>query len=201
MQAQQLALAPQSTVRRAVDGFVRLAKLERVLALACILIPAILILFDDLPIRSSISDYYKMRWDQLFYFPLTAVSMLFVVNGIVKERRAYNTILGTMLAGVILFNCDDFPRTHVLFASVFFIGNGAVILFYSSLKDYSFKAIMAAAILAAVLACFAFHLISLFWLEWISLAMIAMHYFIESSYGVEEPWRLPRPLQRAPDAG
>jgi len=201
MRVKQLALASQSTARRAAGGFARLAKLERVLALGCILMPAILMLFDDLPVRSSISDYYKMRWDQMYYFPLSAISILFVVNGIVKERHVYNTILGVMLGGVILFDCDHFSKLHVLFASGFFVGNGAVVLLYSSLKHYSFKAVMAATIIAALLACFALHLITLFWLEWVSLAIIAVHYFIESSYDVEAPRRLPGPIRQASAAG
>jgi hypothetical protein len=197
MQMRQLALASGATVRRAADGFMRLARLERVLALACILIPAFLVLFDGHPVRQSISEYYKMRSDQVFYFPLTAVSILFVVNGIVKERQAYNTILGTMLAGLILFNCDAFPRIHDICAAVFFIGNGVVILFFSSLKHNYFRASVAVVILAALLSCFAFGLVTLFWVEWVSLAMIAVHFFIESSFAAEEPTRLPPQLQRA----
>src|SRR5215472_1484321 len=91
-------------LREVASGVMRFAKLERVLAGVCLLIPLLLIVFDDRGrtsmIRESISAYYNMKQSEVFYFPLTVASMLFVVNGVVKEKRTYNTILGIMLAGV-----------------------------------------------------------------------------------------------------
>lgn len=187
MQIQNLVIASRATVRRAADGLVRLAKLERVLALVCIVIPALLIAFAGLPVRESISAYYDMPRDQVFYFSLTVASMLFMVNGVVKQQHVYNTILGVMLAGVVLFDCDHAPVVHYICATAFFGGNGTVILFFSSRKERSFKAMMTVLIVAAMLACFAFHLFTLFWAEWVSLAIIALHYFIEAGNGVGEP--------------
>jgi len=169
-------------VRRVADGLRRLATLERVLALVCILIPAFLIVFDDLHVRKSLSAYYDMRWNQVFYFSLTVACMLFVVNGVVKRKRAYDTILGAMLAGVILFNCHDAPFVHTACASVFFGGNGVVILFFSSRKEKPFKLFMAGVIVLALLGHFAFQWFSLFWAEWVSLAIVTVHYFIEAGY-------------------
>ena len=73
-------------VTNTVQGVKRFAKLERVLAFVCLFIPAFLIWFDNGPIRESISAYYNMKVNQIFYFPLTVASMLFVVNGVVKQR-------------------------------------------------------------------------------------------------------------------
>lgn len=190
MQFRQLGRTSRATLLRAADALARLATLERVLALVCISIPAFLIVFDHLHVRNSISEYYSMQRDQTFYFSLTVASMLFVVNGVVKEKHLYNTILGTALAGVVLFNCHDAPMIHVLFASIFFGGNGVVILFFSSRKERPFKVLMSVVILVAMLGWFVFHWVTLFWAEWVSLAIIAIHYFIEAGYGADERLRV-----------
>ena len=62
-------------------GVTRFANLERVLAAFCLFIPVFLIAFDKGPfddgrIRDSISAYYDMEANQVFYFPLTVTSML-----------------------------------------------------------------------------------------------------------------------------
>jgi hypothetical protein len=167
-------------VARTVQGVARFAKLERVLAAICLLIPAFLVGFDDGPIRESISAYYDMEESQVFYFPLTMAAMLFVVNGVVKQRRAYNTILGLMLAGVILFNHDDFSTLHTLFAFAFFAGNAVVILVFSSKKERWFKALLVAGIVLSMLALFFVDWMTLFWAEWLSFGIIALHYILES---------------------
>ena len=182
MKLSRFVHSPRITLTDAIKDLTRLATLERTLGLVCIFIPFILILFDGLHIRNSISAYYSMSRDQVFYFSLSVAAMLFIVNGVVKEKHIYNTILGIMLSGVILFNCDAVPIVHFSCASVFFGGNGFVILFFSSKKERSFKIIFTAIIVVAMLGCFLFHWFSLFWAEWISLAIIAIHYFIEASY-------------------
>lgn len=143
-------------------------------------IPALLILFDDGPIRNCISAYYDMEKGQVFYFPLTVASMLFVVNGVVKQKRAYNTFLGVMLAGVILFNQDDARVLHAAFAMAFFGGNAVVILLFSSKKERWFKAFLVVGIVMSMLGCFVFEWFSLFWAEWLSFGIIALHYVLES---------------------
>lgn len=175
MQLRQLA-------HRVGGGLKRLATLERVLALVCITIPALLILVDGLPPRGSISEYYNMHRDQVYYVPLTVAAMLFIVNGVVKRKRFYNTVLGTALTGVLLLNRDDAHFWHIVCASIFFGGNGLVILFFSSRKERRFKIAMGIVIVLAMLGCFVFHWLSLLAAEWISLGIITLHYFIESGY-------------------
>ena len=180
MQLRQIASAARTGIARAVDGVTRFAKLERVIAAVCLLIPAFLIWFDNGHIRDSISAYYNMTEAEIFYFPLTVASMLFVVNGVVKERHPYNSLLGVMLAGVILFNLDDAKTLHYVFATAFFGGNAVVILVYSSKKERWFKALLVAGIVLSMLACFVFNWFTLFWAEWVSFALIALHYILES---------------------
>ncbi len=180
MQLRQIVSAAHMRIAQAVDGIKRFARLERVIAAVCILIPVFLIYFDHGRIRDSISAYYNMTEDEMFYFPLTVASMLFIVNGVVKERHVYNSYLGLMLAGVILFNQDDAKTLHVAFAAAFFGGNAAVILLFSSKKERWFKALLVAGIALSMLGCFVLHWFTLFWAEWLSFGIIALHYILES---------------------
>jgi len=180
MQLQEIASVTVQGITRTVEGLTRFAKLERVLAGVCLLIPAFLIWFDHGTIRGSISAYYNMDQDQVFYFSLTVAAMLFLVNGVVKEKKVYNTILGVLLAGVVLFNHRDFPLVHNISAGGFFGGNAVVMVWFSSKKERWFKALMVAAIALAMAGCFFFGWITLFWAEWLSFGIIALHYILES---------------------
>lgn len=180
MNPQEIASTTLRAVGATVEGITRFAKLERVLAAVCVFTPALLILSDDGPIRNSISDYYNMHKNQLFYVPLTVASMLFVVNGLVKDKRIYNTLLGAMLAGVLLFNLDAFPTLHAIFAIGFFGGNAAVIVLYSPKKELWFKFVLVAVIALSIAGWLVFGWYSLFWAEWLSLIVIAGHYILES---------------------
>lgn len=170
----------QRTTSKAFEGVARFAKLERVLAFLCLLIPGLLILFDGGSVRDSISAYYDMEENQIFYFPLTVAAMLFIVNGVLKERHGYNIFLGLMLAGVILFNHDDFRVPHLISAVAFFGGNAGVILLFSRGYLRRFKVIFIAGILASLGALVLFDGFTLFWAEWLSFAIIAIHYILAS---------------------
>jgi hypothetical protein len=181
--------------RRALRNLSRFGRLERVLAAVCALTPVLLLWADDLSgIRDSISDYYSMEEIQLFFVPLTMAAMLFVVNGVVKEKQLYNTYLGAMLGGLLLFNNVAFPKIHLLFTAAFFAGNVAVILTFSSIKDRNFKIGLVAFIVLAMLGWKFFAWFTLFWAEWVSLGIIALHYIIESTVDGEttQPQRLAR---------
>jgi hypothetical protein len=181
MQVPQPVSSALNAVDQTLDAITRFAKLERVLAVICVMTPFLLVLYDDgaEPIRASISHYFNMKQNQLYYFPLTMLAMLFIVNGAVKDKSRYNTLLGTVLAGVILFNREAFPITHKVFAVLFFGGNGAVILLFSSKKELWFKA-MLVGVIAITMIAWRLEWISLFWAEWISFAVIALHYILES---------------------
>jgi len=180
MELRQMMSATRTRIAKVVDGITRFAKLERVIAAVCLFIPAFLIYYDNGHIRDSISAYYNMQKDQMFYFPLTVASMLFVVNGVVKEGHVYNSFLGLMLAGVILCNMNDAKVAHYIFATAFFGGNAFVILVFSTKKELWFKALLVAGIALSMLGCFVFGWFTLFWAEWFSFALIALHYILES---------------------
>ena len=156
------------------------AKLERVLALMCAASPLLMLSFEAFSFRDSISAYYSMDQNQIFYVPLTAASMLFLVNGFVKRQHWYNAWLGVLLAGVILFNHQDWTVPHSVFAFAFFLGNAAVIAFYSRNVPVGVRRIIILGILL-VLAGLALRFYSLFWAEWISLLFIAAHYMLDAS--------------------
>lgn len=174
------ATGAMAKTRDLARGVVRFAKLERVLASVCALIPLFLISGDHWTLRPSISSYYDMATSPVFYVPLTVAAMLFVVNGVVKRRSPYNLGLGILLGGVIVFNHDDFVVLHAVCAAGFFLGNGIVILVFSSKKELWFKAVLVSAMAAAILAWWPLGFISLFWAEAFSLAIIALHYVLES---------------------
>jgi hypothetical protein len=162
------------------DGIKRFAKLERVLAALCLLTPALLIYFDNGTIRASLSSYFDMRLNQAYYFPLTMISMLFIVNGVIKNKKLYNTVLGVLMAGLILIDHDSSKLFHYLFAIGFFLGNAVVILVYSSKKELWFKAIMVGVMVCGILLHIVFSWFTLFWAEWLSMGIISLHYILES---------------------
>jgi hypothetical protein len=189
MQLQQ-ALAPAAArTKQAIQDLTQFAKLERVLAGICALTPLMLIAAGPAPIRESISAYYNIAQNQWFYVPLTMAAMLFVVNGVVKNKQLYNTYLGAMLGGVLLFNHTDHSVLHIIFAAAFFVGNALVILLFSSVKDREFKIALVAFIGLALVGWYIFDWFTLFVAEWVSLAIIAIHYIIESKVDGDESRR------------
>lgn len=161
--------------------------LERFLAATCAITPFMLVMFDGGEIRESISAYYAMGENQVFYFLLTIAAMLFVSNGVLKDGHWYNVALGLLLAGVVLFNTDDHEIVHMLFAITFFAGNAITILLFSRgswIKGWDqrrFKLAFVAIVIVAVVLWKPFELITLFWAEWLSLIAIAIHFLLDAS--------------------
>lgn len=202
MKLQDMASSTSTRIERTVkkvtenDKVLKLrsfTQLERVLALLCLAIPLLLIWFDRISpdpsqtdtIRGSISAYFDMVETQIFYFPLTAAVMLFIFNGVVRRRHLYNLFLGLALAGVIVFNHDDWSWVHSSFAVAFFGGNFLVILLFSGGKEGSKwstqgKGVFLAGIVLAMVGHFALDWYSLFWAEWLSFAIIAIHFILDS---------------------
>lgn len=166
--------------QEAIEDLKSYAKLERVLALFCVASPLVMI-GADRGVRGSISAYYDIAQNQLFYFPLTAASILFLVNGFVKKRNWYNAWLGIMLAGVVLLNYQDFTWYHGAFAIAFFAGNAAVMVFYSREVSFRIRVAVLIGVVLAFLAWTPFGWYSLFWAEWISLGLIAAHFLLDAS--------------------
>ena len=171
-------------IQETIEDLKSYAKLERVLALFCVASPLVMIVADG-GVRDSISAYYDMTENQLFYFPLTAASLLFLVNGFVKKRNWYNAWLGIMLAGVVLLNYQSFTWYHGAFALAFFVGNAAVMVFYSREVSRRFRVAVLIGVVLAFLAWRPFGWYSLFWAEWISLGLIASHFLLDASTHVQ----------------
>jgi hypothetical protein len=168
-------------VKGAIDDLKQYARLERVLALFCVASPLLMIWADTGPVRDSISAYYSMTSNQWFYFPLTAASMLFLVNGFVKVQNYYNAWLGIMLAGVVLLNHHDFRFPHGAFAAGFFLGNAAVMAFFSRGVQTRFRIMVLVGVALVFVMWKPLGIISLFVAEWVSLTLIAAHFLADAS--------------------
>jgi len=163
------------------DGLKAFGQLERFLALVSLFTPLLLIGFNTWTVNGTISSYYSMTENVVFYVPLTVAAMLFVVNGVIRNKHWYNTVLGAALLGVIVFNTDTFHPIHLLFVAVFFGGNAIVMLVSKAAISLKVAIVVAAAIIFTGAGVGNGHWI--FWLEWASLAIIAAHYVLDSLSG------------------
>jgi hypothetical protein len=161
-------------------GLVRFTRFEQVLAGVCALIPLVMIGFNDWDIRNSISAFYSMLPAWAFYVPLTVAAMLFVVNGVVREKHFYNTILGIALFAIILFDHQGSISkiVHYVAVGIFFAGNALVIL--RARADWWIKAAILGGAGLLFLVAFLVDGYKLFWLEWASLGVIATHFILET---------------------
>ncbi|MFC1660111.1 hypothetical protein ACFL3S_01420 [Gemmatimonadota bacterium] len=180
----QRAMAPFSEASNRIDsgirGLAHLVKLEVVVTTICIFIPLILLYGDDWTFREHISGYYAMSKPQYFYFPLTVAAMLFVVNGVVREKHWYNVGLGLSLAVLIFFNHVDHHLTHNLGAGAFFLGNAFVFATFTPKKELWFKVALASLMMVGLAGHFLFDWYSLFVAETLSLWVIAVHFILEA---------------------
>jgi hypothetical protein len=166
----------------------RFARLERNLAAVLVLTPALLILADAGPdhVRDSISAYHDVGAPSAFYVPLTVGAMLFFVNGIVRDAHIYNTLLGLALSGVILFDHDGGSSLlHTIFAVGFFGGNVLVMMFLSTNKSRLLKAGFVGGVAVASALWMLTDFFTLFWAEWVSLAIVGVHYILDSASWTE----------------
>jgi hypothetical protein len=168
-----------TSLAKTIDGTENFAKLERVLAVVCMTAPALMIIGDNQSIRDSISAYYNMNKSVLFYVPLSVAFMLFVVNGVIKQKSSYNIALGAALAGLVIFDRDHFEYIHYACAAAFFVGKAAAIVIYTSKRTLWHEAVLLIIIIASI-AAWGLGLTTLFWAEWICLGVIGWHYILES---------------------
>ena len=160
-----------------VRALANLVKFEVVVTVVCFFIPIIVLYGDGWHLRDSISAYYAMTKAQFFYFPLTVAAMLFIVNGVVKEKHWYNVGLGLTLAGLIFFNHS---LIHNVNAGAFFLGNTIVFMIFTPRKELWFKILLAFAVIVGLAGHFVFHWYSLFIAESLSLWVIAAHFILEA---------------------
>jgi len=176
--------AASALIGSGVRGLAGLVKLEVVVTTICFFIPLIVWWGDDWNLREHISGYYAMEEAQLFYVPLTVAAMLFVVNGVVREKHWYNVGLGVALTGVVLFNHFDHSIIHNISAAAFFGGNALVFVLFTPKQELWFKVVLALT-MALGLAGYLFGWYSLFVAESLSLWVIAVHFILESKRLIE----------------
>ena len=180
------------------------AHIERLLTTVCAFSPVLMVWIDPDPLRDSISAYFSMTANQWFYVPLAIGAMLFLVNGITKRNHWYNWVLGIALVGVLMFNTRDFAGIHMVFAITFFAGNAAVIIWWTDVPA-QYRYGFAAALGIAAMITAATGSLTIWLAEFISLVIIAIHFFLNSVdnwtwYNAlpkgAEPWRRanPRPV-------
>jgi hypothetical protein len=166
-----------------IDPISNFVRLERVLAAILVLTPLLLLLADDAPggIRPSISSYHDLAAPEAFYVPLTVATMLFVVNGVLKDGHWYNWIVGVLLSLLIVFDHDGASKyLHFLGAIGFFVGNVAVMLWFSKDKPRRLVVGLVGTIAVAIALWMVTDWFTLFWAEWVSLAIIAAHYLLDT---------------------
>lgn len=173
---------------------------ERFIALFSIFIPLILYISDDFCWRDSISNYVYMENSYVFGLLLTMAAMLFIFNGALyfnspeyisletrKRNKWYNIILGVSLILVVVFPHEEYKVSHYIAAGTFFLGSSFFIAFDCYKRDKRinlFFAILSIASLFFYFIKWKFNLkidwYTLFVAEWISLAVISIHYYLES---------------------
>jgi hypothetical protein len=173
---------------------------ERFIAAVCIAIPAVLRITDQCDnctgfggFRPSISNYVYMPHSYIFGLLLTMAAMLFIFNGAVyfrnddgrsnlklnKNGKYYNVALGLFLLGVIVLPHKEYPVPHYIFATLFFVGNAVVTGVFHEPQNRKLSitmAVLTVASLVPALLC----IIPLFWAEWLSLIVIAIHFILEA---------------------
>ncbi|NMH26893.1 DUF7103 family protein [Flavobacterium silvaticum] len=180
---------------------------ERGLAAFLVSIPLILYLTDKnrcgMPIegfRDSISNYVYMWHSYVYGLLLGTASMLFIFNGVIyfknetennivvdRSGKWYNLILGVCLLGVVVFPHKEFSVIHYIFAGAFFMGNAVITMVFHTKtwrKSNTFLGILTVVGLAFYfLDEYWLHWFpgyTLFWAEWISVAVVAVHFFLDS---------------------
>lgn len=195
MSLQTVATSAVGGVRALSDELRGFARLEQFLGGSLLLAPAVMIAVDTGPqaVRDSISAYHDVGHPPAFYVPLTIGAMLFLVNATLRRAHIYNALLGVALLGLIIFDNEEATWVHGSFAGAFFAGNFLVMMFFSTNKSLQLKLIFAGAIVTAAALWIA---VSLFCAEWVSLAIVATHYILDSvswsKYRALQPGELPR---------
>ncbi len=186
--------------RKLAANLAAFSKLERIIAAICILIPLLLAWADNWHFRDSISNYVYMGNSHIFGLLLTMAAMLFIFNGAVyihtkhlrackKHGKWYNIVLGLALLGVSLLPHLEYPVWHYFFAITFFGGSAVVIAVFNDPRHRQISRTIAFFSILALLVYFVKTCLlpipgtgwfTLYWAEWVSLTVIAIHYILES---------------------
>jgi len=193
------------TIKEGINDPLKTFKVfERIISAICIAIPPLLWLTDTghPALRSSISYYVYMNNSYIFGMLLCMASMLFIFNGAVyfrnednfklnKNGKWYNVVLGICLLLIIIIPTKTFPNIHLAFGIIFFLGNALVIGIFHKKKDRKISITLAVLTIASFVLNL-FHVFSLFWAEWLSLIVIAIHFILQSKGIISTFKRNPR---------
>ena len=80
--------------------------------------------------RDSISAFYDMSHEPLFYMPLTLAAFMFVSNAVLRREHWWNALVGIALAGLVFFDHDAYDLAHTIFAAAFFLTAMLVVSWY-----------------------------------------------------------------------
>ena len=129
-------------VVRFLDYAVAFKWIAAVGALSAAVAPAVMATADGDRLRGSISDYWNVEPNQLFWAPFTISATLLFLDGIISYLspnrdvfggRWYNIVLGVALLALTFFDKDNDPWVHFPAAIVFFVLFIAVITYTSFL--------------------------------------------------------------------
>lgn len=158
----------------------RLKKLLVISSSILFFFPLILLWSNDWIMRQSISNYAYADNNSVFYTILTLACLPFIVDGVWKNKKYYNIILGLSLVGVSLTPHLDYPILHYLFTGVFFIYGAFVMIYYSSKEQRPSKIIFGGIMAITLILAFFFKAMSVFIAEWIGISIYAFHFIGEA---------------------
>mgnify|MGYP006162816173 CR=1 FL=1 len=178
--------AVRSSVAKTLRG---LRQFEVVLALILIFFPVALRLEDST--RESISKYHDLNDPRWYFMPLTAATMMFVVNGLVRREHGHNVVLGVLLFGVVFWDPVGVSRgLHTFSAAAFYLVAFSVIALqlsaYLTKEEDRSKIGRQWLVTLATLVLLGAVMLSVkvasntFWMETIGLWLIALHYIWHS---------------------
>ena len=153
-------------------------RLKVIQAFAFLLIPLVLMIVNG-GLLESVSAY-AYESPMVFANLLTLAGALFVYDGYVERERWYNIHIGLSLFGVVLFPNLDYPIIHYTFAGAFFLGSLFNMVYFSSKQERPLKMVIAFLVLLSMTGCFAFGFYSVFWMEWIGMIPISLHFALEA---------------------
>lgn len=157
----------------------RLTNLEVLASYILFFIPLILILATG-EVRKSISDYANSDLPWILPSLLSISASLYIFNGVLNKKKWYNVALGLSLVGIAFTPVSVYPILHYIFTGIFFIGSALIISIFSSKKERWWKILISSSITLLIGLSFLFNLLSVFWAEWIIIAILAFHFKLES---------------------
>lgn len=163
---------------------------EQVLAALLVGAPAGMWAADGASPRASISDYWDIETPAMYYMPLTAIAVMLLANGTIREGHWYNSALGASMVTLTAVNWDSpapWPLLHFGATGVFATSMvGAILWDSEGLSNRLKTALAGTGGLAAVTVAGGWvEVFSAFWFEWAAMALLALHYLADGADSVD----------------